>query len=94
MDVFFLYFQVIPQCPSTLRYIDHQDTVHEIEGRRATGRPPRNDALLLDNPPHWGRVMARSPQDRAVAFADDGFVYDSLSSAPPHLGPIITRFQK
>ena len=24
--------------------------------------------------------MARSPQARAVAFADDGFVYDSLSS--------------
>jgi hypothetical protein len=29
----------------------------------------------------WGRVMGRSPQDRAVAFADDGFVYDSLSFA-------------
>ena len=26
-------------------------------------------------------ISVRSPQARAVAFADDGFVYDSLSSA-------------
>jgi hypothetical protein len=62
--------------------------VHHIEGITGgqQGDPLEMLRFCLTIHPIWGRVMARSPQARAVAFADDGFVYvcvqyDSLSSA-------------
>ena len=82
MHVFFLYFKDMHQCPSTLRFTDHKGTVHHIEGTTGgqQGDPLEMLRFCLTIHPIWGRVMARSPQARAVAFADDGFVYDSLTS--------------
>ena len=82
MHVFFLYFKAMHQCPSTLRYTDHKGTVHHIEGTTGgqQGDPLEILRFCLTIHPIWGRVMARNPQARAVVFADDGFVYDSLTS--------------
>ena len=82
MHAFFLYFKAMHQCPSTLRFTDHKGTVHHIEGTTGgqQGDPLEMLRFCLTIHPIWGRVMARSPQARAVAFADDGFVYDSLTS--------------
>ena len=82
MHVFFLYFKAMHQCPSTLRYTDHKGTVHHIEGTTGgqQGDPLEMLRFCLTIHPIWGRVMTRNPQARAVAFADDGFVYDSLTS--------------
>ena len=83
MHAFFLYFKAMHQCPSTLRYTDHKGTVHHIEGTTGgqQGDPLEILRFCLTIHPIWGRVMTRSPQSRAVAFADYDFVYDSLTSA-------------
>ena len=82
MHMFFLYFQAMHQCPSTLRFTDHKGTVHHIEGTTGgqQGDPLEMLRFCLTIHPIWGRVMARSPQARAAAFADDGFVHDTLKS--------------
>jgi hypothetical protein len=65
-----------------LRYTDHKGHVHHIRGTTGgqQGDPLEMLSFCLTIHPIWGRVMSRHPNARAVAFADDGFVHDTLQS--------------
>ena len=83
VNEFFLCFKAMHQCPSTLWYIDQKGTVHHVECTTGgqQGDPLEMMRFCSSIHPILGRVMARNLQARAVVFTDDGFVYDSLSSA-------------
>ena len=62
MHMFFLYFQAMHQCPSTLRYTDHKGTVHHIEGTTGGKQGDTLDAaFLFENPPYLGQSHGAQP---------------------------------
>ena len=79
---FFGYFRNMHDTASTLRYLDPSGSTHHIDGTRGgqQGDPLEMYRFSHTIHPLWGRVMARFPDARAVAYADDGFVKDRLLS--------------
>ena len=79
---FFLYFKAIHDGAGTFRYTDSTGMVHHIRGTTGgqQGDPLEMLRFCLTIHPFWGRVMTRHPAARAVAFADDGLVYDTFLS--------------
>ena len=45
---------------------------------RTTGGPCGDTCVLFDDPSPRGRVLARFPQARAVAYTDDGYIKAKL----------------
>ena len=77
---FFPYFCNMYDSAATLRFYDSTGQVHHIPG--TTGSQQGDSAAMLNfshvTHPLWGGIMGQYPSARAAAFADDGFVRDTL----------------
>ena len=80
LQKFFPYFRNMYAPAATLRFYDSTGQVHHISG--TTGSQQGDSAAMLNfshvTHPLWGGIMGQYPSARAAAYADDGFVRDTL----------------
>ena len=80
LQKFFPYFCNMYDSAATLRFYDSTGQVHHIPG--TTGSQQGDSAAMLNfshvTHPLWGGIMGQYPSARAAAYADDGFVRDTL----------------
>ena len=80
LQKFFPYFRNMYDSAATLRFYDSTGQVHHISG--TTGSQQGDSAAMLNfshvTHPLWGGIMGHYPSARAAAYADDGFVRDTL----------------
>ena len=80
LQKFFPYFRSMYDTAATLRFYDSTGQVHHVNG---TTGSQQGDGLSMLNFCHlthslWGGIMRRYPSARAAAYADDGFIHDTL----------------
>ena len=80
LQKFFPYVCNMYDSAATLRFYDSTGQVHHIPG--TTGSQQGDSAAMLNfshvTHPLWGGIMGQYPSARAAAYADDGFVRDTL----------------
>jgi hypothetical protein len=77
------YFHVMRTCHAKLRYFDWDGQVHLAEGKTG-GQQGGGLEMLVYNLTTlylWGHTLAKYPQARALADADDGYVKAKMSVA-------------
>ncbi len=70
-------------CHAKLRYFDWDGQVHLAKGKTGGQQGDPLEMLVFNLTIHhlWGRVLAKFPEARAVAYADDGYIKGKLSVA-------------
>ena len=93
---FFSYFRAIHGPAANLRYLDPLGEVQPILGTKGgqQGDPLEMLSFCLAIHPVWCRVMQRYNTARAVAFADDGYVYDDLQVTLRAFADLKKHFQE
>ena len=63
-------------CHSKLRYFDWDGQVHLAKGKTGGQQGDPLEMLIFNLTIHhlWGRVLAKFPEARAIAYADDGYI--------------------
>jgi hypothetical protein len=81
LSYLFGYFHAMRTCHVNLRYFDWGEQVH-----LAKGKTEGQQGDLLEKPVFnlttlhlWGRTLAKYPQDRALAYANDGYIRATMS---------------
>jgi len=79
----FGYFKAMRGCHSKLRYFDWDGQVHLAKGKTGGQQGDPLEMLIFNLTIHhlWGRVLAKFPEARAIAYADDGYIKAKLSIA-------------
>ena len=79
----FGYFKAMRGCHSKLRYFDWHGQVHLAKGKTGGQQGDPLEMLIFNLTIHhlWGRVLAKFPEARAIAYADDGYIKAKLSIA-------------
>jgi len=79
----FGYFKAMRTCQSKLRYFDWDGQVHLAKGKTGGQQGDPLEMLIFNLTIHhlWGRVLAKFPEARAIAYADDGYIKAKLSIA-------------
>ena len=92
----FGYWRAMHDTAATLRYVSADGQVHHIEGSTGgqQGDPLEMMRFCATIHPVWARVMARHPNARALAFADDGFVRSSLLECLHILAELKSAFKE
>jgi hypothetical protein len=69
----FGYFQAIRICHAKLRYFDWDGQVHSTKDKTGGQQGDPLEMLIFNLTFHqlWGRVLAKYPQARALAYAGD-----------------------
>ena len=72
----FGYFHAMRTCHAKLRYFDWDGQVHLAKGKTGgqQGDPLEMLEFNLTTLHSWGRTLAKYPQARALAYADDGYI--------------------
>ena len=70
-------------CHEKLRYFDWDGQVHLGKGKTGgqQGDPLEMLVFNLTTLHLWGSVLAKFPEDRVIAYADDGYIKAKLSVA-------------
>ena len=79
----FGYFHAMRTCHAKLRYFDWDGQAHLAKGKTGgqQGDPLEMLVFNLTTLHSWGRTLAKHPQARAIAYADDGYITAGLSVA-------------
>jgi hypothetical protein len=79
----FGYFKAMRTCQSKLRYFDWDGQVHLAKGKTGGQQGDPLEMLIFNLTIHhlWGRVLAKFPEARSIAYADDGYIKAKLSIA-------------
>jgi hypothetical protein len=79
----FGYFKAMRTCHARLRYFDWDGQVHLAKGKTGGQRGGPLEMLIFNLTIHhlWGRVLAKYPLARALAYADDGYIKARMSVA-------------
>jgi hypothetical protein len=77
----FGYLKAMRGCHSKLRYFDWHGQVHFAKGKTGGQQGDPLEMLIFNLTIHhlWGRVLAKFPEARAIAYADDGYIKAKLS---------------
>jgi hypothetical protein len=81
LSYLFGYFKDMWTCETKLRYFKWDGQVHIVKGKTGGQQGDPLEMLIFNLTVHhiWGRVLAKFQGDRAVAYADDGYIKDKMS---------------
>jgi hypothetical protein len=81
LTILFDYFKAMRGCHSKLRYFDWDGQVHLVKGKTGGQEGDPLEMLIFNLTIHhlWGRVLAKFPEARAIAYTDDGYIKAKLS---------------
>ena len=96
LNPFFPYFRSMNDVSSRNRFIDHEGSIHYIEGTKGgqQGDPLEMLRFCLTVLPIWGRILNRHSQTIGAAYADDAYLMGQIEPTLRALADTVSSFRQ